>query len=332
MSDFRLVEVHTHDAQAHANSLNAWQQCYEQLSAGPFEARLAELHLGSVQVFVEMANCAMLQHGTPRAGSVALGFVAAHEPSALNWCSGHRLDAGQAVAIAANHGFELVTAAGQCLLGICIDKDALERAALLPDEVSGHAWDRSSAAVLEPDRAAHDKARALIQGAIDLAREQPALLDDPQWCSRLEASLTDALLACFSPAPLQPKLRPGAAARHRIVSRAWAYMHAHADEPISVPQICRAIGVSRRGLQYAFEDALMPSPVNYLRVMRLNRARADIQSRHDERVGDIAARWGFWHLSRFAAEYRKLFGELPSATRRNGAGGACGRPQGIFCQ
>jgi len=31
-------------------------------------------------------------------------------------------------------------------------------------------------------------------------------------------------------------------------------------------------------------------------------------------VADIAARWGFWHPSRFASEYKSLFGELPSAT------------------
>jgi len=28
-------------------------------------------------------------------------------------------------------------------------------------------------------------------------------------------------------------------------------------------------------------------------------------------VSDVACRWGFWHLSRFAAHYRGLFGELP---------------------
>jgi len=31
-------------------------------------------------------------------------------------------------------------------------------------------------------------------------------------------------------------------------------------------------------------------------------------------VKDVVAHWGFWHLSRFSAEYRALFGELPSDT------------------
>jgi AraC family ethanolamine operon transcriptional activator len=33
-------------------------------------------------------------------------------------------------------------------------------------------------------------------------------------------------------------------------------------------------------------------------------------------VQDIAARWGFWHLSHFANDYRRMFGELPSETAR----------------
>ena len=33
-------------------------------------------------------------------------------------------------------------------------------------------------------------------------------------------------------------------------------------------------------------------------------------------VGRISARWGFWHMSRFARDYRLLFGELPSETLR----------------
>jgi AraC family ethanolamine operon transcriptional activator len=31
-------------------------------------------------------------------------------------------------------------------------------------------------------------------------------------------------------------------------------------------------------------------------------------------VREIARRWGFWHTGEFAADYRRLFGELPSET------------------
>jgi hypothetical protein len=34
-------------------------------------------------------------------------------------------------------------------------------------------------------------------------------------------------------------------------------------------------------------------------------------------VGAVASRWGIRHLGRFAGEYRKMFGELPSRTLAN---------------
>ena len=36
-------------------------------------------------------------------------------------------------------------------------------------------------------------------------------------------------------------------------------------------------------------------------------------------VADVAASWGFWHLSHFAADYKAMFGELPSETLRAGS-------------
>jgi AraC-like DNA-binding protein len=52
--------------------------------------------------------------------------------------------------------------------------------------------------------------------------------------------------------------------------------------------------------------------------MRLNAIRRALLSEENAgiSIGDIASRWGVWHLSRFAADYRGLFGELPSESRR----------------
>ena len=108
--------------------------------------------------------------------------------------------------------------------------------------------------------------------------------------------------------------------RHALVARAKDYMRAHVDEPLTVEDLCRALRVSRRTLQYGFQDVLQISPAGYLRALRLNGARRALRGADPDRdcVHDIAARWGFWHLSRFADDYRRMFGELPSQTLRGG--------------
>jgi len=131
----------------------------------------------------------------------------------------------------------------------------------------------------------------------------------------LALSLCDALLACLRSGEAVGALPASAASRRRIVARARQHMQAHAHEVIAVPDLCQAIGTSRRALQYAFEEVMQISPVTYLRAMRLNQVRSELRQNRAAPVGDVAARWGFWHPSRFANDYRALFGELPSATR-----------------
>jgi AraC family ethanolamine operon transcriptional activator len=78
-------------------------------------------------------------------------------------------------------------------------------------------------------------------------------------------------------------------------------------------EVCRRIGASRRKLNYCFQDVLGTSPVKYLRAVRLNGVRRELRS-GTAAVQDVAARWGFWHLGQFSLDYKRQFGELPSAT------------------
>jgi AraC family ethanolamine operon transcriptional activator len=109
--------------------------------------------------------------------------------------------------------------------------------------------------------------------------------------------------------------------RHQIVQRAREFVldRVGARDPIQIIDVCRALAVSRRTLQYSFEEVLGLNPATYLRVLRLNRARQDLLANDVNalQVKDVASRWGFWHLSRFGAEYRELYGELPSVTLKN---------------
>jgi len=110
-----------------------------------------------------------------------------------------------------------------------------------------------------------------------------------------------------------PPLNP--TARKRMVDRARDYVLAHLDEPLSILDVCNHIGASRRKLQYCFQETLGINPVAYLRTLRLNAVRRELRERSPvEQIQAVAARWGFWHLSRFSSDYRTLFGETPSQT------------------
>lgn len=94
------------------------------------------------------------------------------------------------------------------------------------------------------------------------------------------------------------------------------FMHANAHLPINATQIAEAAGTSTRTVQSAFRNELGLTPVDYLRRIRLDRVRAELQAGETGRttVAEIAGRWGFAHLGRFAAHYAERFGEHPRAT------------------
>lgn len=86
---------------------------------------------------------------------------------------------------------------------------------------------------------------------------------------------------------------------------------------LSVSALSNILGTSERTLQYNFQKQLGITPKKYLKTFRLNRAQKELlKADSHANINDIAFRYGFWHMGQFAADYKKLFGELPSETRR----------------
>jgi AraC family ethanolamine operon transcriptional activator len=133
------------------------------------------------------------------------------------------------------------------------------------------------------------------------------------------ADLLEAILDALDGSTLyRPSRRELVAMKHHgIVRGAEAYALAHAGERVYVRDLCRAVAVSERTLEYAFKATVGLAPVAYLTVLRLHRARAALQrSAPDPRtVSTTASEWGFGHPGEFAQAYRQHFGESPSRTR-----------------
>jgi AraC family ethanolamine operon transcriptional activator len=108
----------------------------------------------------------------------------------------------------------------------------------------------------------------------------------------------------------------------RLLRLADEYVRHRDDEPILVGELAQACDVPRRTLTRAFHRFVGMGPGAYLRRRRLSAARRELRTAAPGSVTitDVAFRFGFWHLSRFAVEYRSMFGESPSQTlhRRRG--------------
>lgn len=85
---------------------------------------------------------------------------------------------------------------------------------------------------------------------------------------------------------------------------------------IRLIDLCRETGVSERSLQYAFQEILGMSPMQYLMKIRLHQVRRALTEAkpHQTTVSNEACRWGFWHFGEFTHAYKAMFDELPSET------------------
>lgn len=108
-------------------------------------------------------------------------------------------------------------------------------------------------------------------------------------------------------------------ARYReIVDRFEKVARANLEATTGVARLCRVARVTPRTLARAFRAVHGTTPVHYLHVLRLSEARQTLlaEGAGCSSVTEVATRFGFRELGRFAGEYREQFGESPSETLR----------------
>ena len=110
------------------------------------------------------------------------------------------------------------------------------------------------------------------------------------------------------------------AGRLRLLRQGRDYIAAHARQPIYLDDLCTELKLSQRGVEVLFRDSLGLGPTVFLRHQRLHGVRRDLREATPAPgiVKQLALEWGFWHMGRFADDYRALFGEKPSQTLATG--------------
>jgi AraC-like DNA-binding protein len=156
--------------------------------------------------------------------------------------------------------------------------------------------------------------RSLLNAiALDLANPQPpSALASSLMNEAVLRLLFEPALERLRPARTRPTILP------RTVKQAIDFMQANVGAPIRIRDIADACCVTPRTLENGFRTFKDTTPIAYLRELRLEAVRRELLAGGlSVRVSEIARRWGFSDLGRFAEHYRRKFGVLPSETMRN---------------
>jgi AraC-like DNA-binding protein len=97
---------------------------------------------------------------------------------------------------------------------------------------------------------------------------------------------------------------------------------------LSLTRLAAAAGTGPRALQRNFREYVGTSPQEYVRWIRLSRVHEDLAAGAGATVAEIALRWGFTHVPRFAGAYLERYGVTPAATLRAARPGSAGPATG----
>ena len=297
---------------------SGWDQNYIQLKRGRFEWEITLIQLQQIQIFEAAYEGAILDRGGIQSGSCAIRI-----PQNL---SDGGFSLGQAIPPNA------------CLIGREYEyrSDISYRVIVLNapiDAVLGCAESMQrplteaqlvSNGILIPNVKALQQLNAYLNELIVFAKSQPEFLTRQTGDFSVLADqclITDALplwvdVLTSKPSTLIPENNSN---RRQLVKQAEAFMRDRIAAQITLADLCQELHTSQRNLYYAFQECLGLPPMDYLKMVRLNGVHRALKSAApNDKVYEIAGRWGFWHMGQFSRDYKAMFDEPPSKTlRRN---------------
>ena len=302
------------DIDSQAAQYRGYSQEYQQLSSGPFDGRVTAFDFGDdFALQFETANQELAQAAvTPADHWGVCVLTETSPPCTLN---GATLARDHLVVCPGGKALVAKTPAGVNVY--CMD--------LARDLLLGEADKRRSVEVIYDAQGARCLREALLSGLSALVRLQ-SIEQHPAAARAFKSAVADVLRRIVSGISADSPDRVPQCARRRAVRIfciAQEYIDHCLTDGISVAEVCRQTGASRRSLECIFQSILGMGPGAYIRNLQLNRVRRDLLSGDQEAVsiGEIAAQYGVWHWSRFSQNYKLLFGELPSQTRARHASG-----------
>lgn len=291
-----------------------WELMVKPLDAHPFRNWKAYLATPSVILYRESFTSCFRAHGLTPARMFALSVPLRVGPRTTYW----KMPPDRTrLPVSMPGGLDAVVDAHQDHLVLLIALDLLQRN--LPEEGLAALGKIAKLRALHGTRWKLDRFGQWLSEVLAKAVQRPEAFRHAAVVRSFEQDLLRSLTQ-VGMAPCTSVGREDTSLRRRGLDRALEYLRTIDPVAVTVTDLCTVACVSERTLEYAFQETVGMTPLSFIRHRRLHAARrallalAQEQRQGRTKVADVAHRLGFLELGRFAAHYRRLFGELPSQT------------------
>jgi AraC family transcriptional regulator, ethanolamine operon transcriptional activator len=310
----RMVRVSSNDADEFSEAVRDWSVELKPVQAGGFNALLFALPLGQALICSGRFGEPLLQHVGAPDECLSIGRPGrGSDPVSID---GHDVEAGEVLVFTSGAEIELMSR------GVHLPTALSLKLSFLRTQAD---WLGYSQLLAGRSVHLHSPGAEWATNFLDAMEwVVAAVAKYPDIATRedVRSSVLDTLLArvntlAGTQSPLSND-RETRSARRRAVARAREYIHVNLTEPIRLSDLCKHARTQARSLEYGFHEVVGLSPIAYIRATRLHRVRQQLRSSvvRTRSISEIALDCGFWHLSQFAVDYKRLFAESPSVTYR----------------
>jgi AraC family ethanolamine operon transcriptional activator len=302
-----LMQASFDDFDVFAEAVVAWDLSFFPLDPGGFCADFAQLRFPKSSLLFCSMSQGVAQSGGLPAGCRTIGIpLAGCTP--FKW-RGYDVDSDVLMIFPRGGELDSRSQAGFQVITLSLEESLLSELA----QREGLEWLlETGERVVRPSFSVLRQLRGNAEYLLKQAISDPRTLESRELCSEIEKDLATAALEALASSSLHP-VKPMAAERSQILRKAIDVIEARVDEPLLVGDLSEVVGSSARTLRYAFEEKFGVPPKVYLKARRLSHLRRTLHAADpSQTVGELAKGLGFMHLGQLAADYRRMFGELPS--------------------
>ena len=304
-----LIDFPAIEALQSASQAAGWEIQYRQLGAGPLRATTYLRDRGDMSFIRETANRRLQIVAESPADAVTLIVPSGTGGLRIN---GYDVGHEDVVVLAPGSDMLAISEAGADALSIHVPRSAFRRFAGVMESDGDPDWMSSTRRLTLPAVAA-----SRLRGTIEAAIGATADSVDDLTIERRSALSIEALASAARKSFIGED-RSACSERHRTLRALLEYIDQNLGNEFMITDLCRLSGKSLSTVERLFRNEVQMTPLAYIRSRRLDAVRRILtRSQPDRSIARVAFDHGFTHMGRFAGDYRRQFGILPSEDRGN---------------